>query len=362
MGFTKISINQVLYIPDTLASWPWPRACNPNYEICKQESSVWLESFHAFSPKAQKAFNRCDFPLLAALAYPTLNRAGCRIGADLMNVFFVFDEWSDVSDEKECRRQADIIMDALRNPHKSREEGEWVGGRAVQEFWLNAIETATRTAQQRFIDSFERYTNAVVQQARDREDDCIRDIENYFSIRRLTIGAEPSFAINAVHYDIPDSIINHPTIQFLTTLCIDMLLIGNDLVSYNVEQSRGDDGHNLVTVVMLEHNMNPQDAMDWIGDLHTSLVEQFLAEHARLPIFYNEDGTVNQQVPLYVDALGNWVRANDSWSFESERYFAKDGERVRRERTVALLPKKGVEIEITGPQISLGQTAVAVRK
>jgi len=52
---------QMLRIPDTLASWPWPRAVNPHYEECKRRSAAWSESLGAFGPKAQIAFNKCDF-------------------------------------------------------------------------------------------------------------------------------------------------------------------------------------------------------------------------------------------------------------------------------------------------------------
>jgi hypothetical protein len=52
---------QIIYIPDTLRNWPWPRDVNPYYAVCKKESSAWAEGFRAFSPKAQKAFNKCDF-------------------------------------------------------------------------------------------------------------------------------------------------------------------------------------------------------------------------------------------------------------------------------------------------------------
>lgn len=85
---------QVLHLPHTLASWPWPRLINPHYEDCKRESSAWAESFHAFGPKAQVAFNNCDFSmsddsktatkisteirfysdLLGSLAYASLDR------------------------------------------------------------------------------------------------------------------------------------------------------------------------------------------------------------------------------------------------------------------------------------------------
>jgi hypothetical protein len=80
-------------IPDTLAHWPWPRAINPHYEECEAESNAWLQSFNVFSPKAQAAFDRCEFGeqylsilasytsvngsligLLASLGYPNLNK------------------------------------------------------------------------------------------------------------------------------------------------------------------------------------------------------------------------------------------------------------------------------------------------
>lgn len=89
----KPSTGVRFYIPDTLRNWPWPRRLNPHYAVCKAESAAWCESFKAFSPKAQNAFNRCDFSkqpflrqtthidhlplftdLLASLAFPRLDK------------------------------------------------------------------------------------------------------------------------------------------------------------------------------------------------------------------------------------------------------------------------------------------------
>lgn len=52
----------------------------------------------------------------------------------MMNLFFIFDEWSDASTAPETRSQADIIMDALRNPHKPRPSDEWVGGEVARQY------------------------------------------------------------------------------------------------------------------------------------------------------------------------------------------------------------------------------------
>lgn len=53
-----------------------------------------------------------------------------------MNLVWVIDEYSDVSEVREVRNQKNIIMDALRNPHKPRPEGEWIGGEIMRQWVL----------------------------------------------------------------------------------------------------------------------------------------------------------------------------------------------------------------------------------
>ncbi|KAF8493609.1 terpenoid synthase [Gautieria morchelliformis] len=335
------SLSTSIIIPDILHSWPWPRHLNPHYAICKEESEAWCVAFHAFSSSAQKAFNLCDFSLLAALAYPLLDKDGCRVGCDLMDLFFVIDEHTDVADGKTARNQADIVMDALRNPHTPRPTGEWVGGEVARQFWLNAVETATPSSQRRFIDSFQTYTDAVVQEAVDRGAGHIRDVQSYFEIRRETIGVKPSFAINEIHLTIPDEVMKHPVIVALSELSIDMLLIGNDLYSYNMEQAKDLDGHNLVRIVMEQYNTDAQTAMNYIGKLHDELDEQFCDVWRKIPTF---GGPVDREIRTYLDGVANWVRANDTWSFESMRYFGNRGLDVQSTRQDQLLPKSSQHI------------------
>ena len=79
------------------------------------------------------------------------------------------------------------------------------------------------------------YMDAVVQEAIDRNENYVRDIDSYFVVRRDTIGAKPSFAICELYLNLPDSLMAHPVIEKLTELCIDLIIIGNDLCSYKVE-------------------------------------------------------------------------------------------------------------------------------
>ena len=59
--YTMTKDTKLFHLPDTLADWPWPRMINSHYEECKKESNAWLQSFKAFSPQSQYAFEKCDF-------------------------------------------------------------------------------------------------------------------------------------------------------------------------------------------------------------------------------------------------------------------------------------------------------------
>ena len=65
---------------------------------------------------------------------------------------------------------------------------------------------------------------------------------------------------------------------------------------------------------MHERNCDFLDAVKWISDLNDRLVNEALSNLKNIPSFGNP--VFDSQVSAYVDGLGNWVRAHDSWCFE----------------------------------------------
>ena len=78
-------------------------------------------------------------------------------------------------------------------------------------------------------------------------------------------------------------------------------------------QARGDDGHNLVTVVMHQFQMDIQSAINWISQLHDKHAAEFLECWKDIPTF---GGPVDREIRIYLDTVGNWIRAYDCWTFE----------------------------------------------
>ncbi|KAK0443676.1 terpenoid synthase [Desarmillaria tabescens] len=314
----------VIRLPDTLVYWPWSRRINSHYEEVKRESGTWFCSFRAFGPEVKSAFDRCDFKHL-------------RTVCDMMNLFFVFDEYTDNATPEVVRQYADIVMHAIRNPTKPRPKDEVILGVVAQEFWALGIKSASRTSRERFVESFGHYTDSVVQQAKDRHHRYIRNIEDYFDVRRLTIGAYPPYAMLELGYGLPDEVFYHPTVVSLRNLSCDLLIMDNDLASYNKEQALEEHPHNIIASVMNELSCDLGQALSWVEEHYRSIRAQFLTLWTKIPSWGPE---IDDLASRYLHGIGNWVRADYCWCFESERYFGSNGRAVQKHRLVTLMPKQ----------------------
>ncbi|KAH8980716.1 terpenoid synthase [Lactarius hatsudake] len=254
------------YIPVNLDKWKWPRRINPHY--------------------AEEAYDRCDFDMSSNYSSTAHARctAGLRTGCDLINVLFVFDEYTDVVREEEVQVRANIGVDALRNPHKPRPKGEWIGGEMTRRFWELAINTASAQAQKRFIETSDAYLQAV--------DD--------LAIRRDTTASKPCFAVLESDMNLPEEAVHHPVIEELYILSIDVILLDNVTIT---------------TIVMHQNKTDIQGAMNRVYDYHKEREAKFPAD---------------TELVQNVEGLGNWVTAGDQWGFESERYFGKKGPEIKK--------------------------------
>ncbi|KAK3390822.1 isoprenoid synthase domain-containing protein [Podospora didyma] len=331
---------QILLLPDFESRQKWPRMLNPHWADMKEETLEWCRKFGAFTPAGQKAFDKCNFSLLCGLTFPFMTKEQLRCSCDLMNLFFIFDEHSDRTDPAEVWEQGRVIMDALRNPEKPRPKGEWVGGEITKQFWLPTTKISTKTFQRRFIATFDSYVESVAHEAENRAKESILGFEEYMVLRRETAGVTPCFAMVEMDMDIPDEVREHPIIQELEVLAVDLIMVLNDVTSYNREQACGTGDHNMITVIMNEQHATLQEAIDWCGRLHVTLTKRYDQLVTQIP-HWGEP--MDSQIRRLVDGFSQWETGLVHWGFESERYYGKNGSEVRRTCKVQLLPKVDVD-------------------
>jgi len=51
---------RILYIPDTLATWPWRREISPHYEEVKAASRAWVEKYAHFFKRGLEQLEKAD--------------------------------------------------------------------------------------------------------------------------------------------------------------------------------------------------------------------------------------------------------------------------------------------------------------
>jgi len=208
----------------------------------------------------------------------------------------------------------------------------------VSRFYLRIPKTATRTFHRRFRASWADYVEAVAQQAEHRSHARILDLDTYFPLRRHTSGAPSTIALYEMDMDIPDEIRRHPVIVELEELAVDLIVIANDILSYNKEQAVGDDEHNIVTVIMSQFGLGMQEAIDKAGKLSAEKMARFeFLYRRRVPRFV---GPVDLDVQKLIDGFAQCVSGVLHWSYESQRYFGTRGLEVKRSRRLRLLPQR----------------------
>ena len=71
------------------------------------------------------------------------------------------------------------------------------------------------------------YIHGVVQEAKDRNTGYIRDIDSFIELRRKTSGISNCIALLFLFTEIPDEILDHPTMQRLVELIVDIMTYEN---------------------------------------------------------------------------------------------------------------------------------------
>ena len=114
-----------------------------------------------------------------------------------------------------------------------------------------------------------------------------------------------------------------------------MILINlqQDMHSYALEHARGLDGHNVITAIMHEHSVDLQGAFYWLSGYGSKTVSRFLHDRHNLPSWGSD---IDKAVNEYIDRMARCVRGYDAWSYETNRYYGKNGLEVQKSRKIML--------------------------
>ncbi|KAF9058518.1 isoprenoid synthase domain-containing protein [Rhodocollybia butyracea] len=307
---------------------------NPHYNEIQPQAREWINRFSktVYGPKMQAFMDSCNFEILGTFCYPYADKDGLRAAMDLLNIMWLYDEYTDIKNGRDAREAAVVVQHSLGNPEF--DDRSWLCT-VMKDFNAQHISRAGSNNASRFIDHFCTYTTLVGREAEVRELNEVLDIREYIAMRREISGVRTAFDPTeyCLNVNLAPDIYNDPVFISGYDAAMDLICWANDLYSYNMEQAKQHGSANIVTVIMKTKKLDLQAAVDFLGGYFESLVSQWYMARMALGI---RPGKEYRDAVRVLDAFGDWVRGNVIWSFTTERYFGVNNDVIRKTRFVTL--------------------------
>ncbi|KAG8900686.1 hypothetical protein FRC00_011755 [Tulasnella sp. 408] len=330
------------YLPDLERSSPFPLRDNLHHEPSASLSNEWIASYGIHPNKAHRiGFESCVFGLLVSYCYPRADKERFRVLCDFINSLFAFDDLMDeehlVRDVHGTKAVMDIAMNALWHPETY--QTDFQVGQSIQDFWGRAIKMGCAPGtQRRFLEYMDHYCRAVLEQVTNRSKNHIMDVESFTRMRRDTGALKICFVMGefGLGLDLPDEVFEHPLIQTMENCSNDIVVLANDVYSWNIEQAQGHTA-NIITVLMNQKDIPVQEAMDIVGQEIQKRFQLYSLSKSQLPSWGTE---VDKGVQAYATVLEDWTIGSIRWSLQSKRYFTKSAPYDPKTLEVKILPKE----------------------
>jgi hypothetical protein len=306
--------------------YPFPDFIHADFQQQREEYYAWIDKEYTFHSKAarekHKSHNLVDF---ASRGLPFLN--GIEelrpVASFAANGAMMDDYWDrctrDEMNEVTERITALLTGEDLREPTDNG---------VFHQFWIlrqNAIKCGMpERLYKKFAASIHNVLVGYTEERIYYRTNVPPPLPIYLIIRLHTSGVLPFcdyVAMQKNYRDLPDSVLEHPFILRLHSLCSWMIGIHNDFISLPKELHREGDTVNLVKVMQHEHKIPLIEAYMMALELHDSYLKEFLLLKENLPPFGDLQGTVSN----YVEDLGIMVAGVYAWHTNDKTRYVNGG-------------------------------------
>ncbi|KAK8092575.1 hypothetical protein PG999_014774 [Apiospora kogelbergensis] len=328
-------------------------AVNPFYNDARAKSEMWLQSAMALSPKQAKRVQYCNFTYFVSVLIPHAPKERLKIASDWGNWIFVFDDSKlkgrtpqpaggtpsntafvlIVFDEGELRDDPDTSQRIVHNllsimvpevqrtseepvvmAHDSfyQELAQYISPAATTSFGQAALLTDVSLAGvlRRYVEAMKSYSTGCLQHVVDFTADQTPTLLEMLETRRISSGVFPMYPLIEFAYDLnlPDEVFLDPTVQKLSNLGVELVMLMNDILSYPKEESE-DCPFSTVAVCRM-NGASAQQAFDEIASMVDARFSAWDEAAEALPSWGAE---VDAQLHQYIQGIQNIVQANISW-------------------------------------------------
>jgi len=259
-----------------------------------------------------------------------------------VNLLFVVDELIDDQDGKDALTTGNIFLNAMQDDIWNDQS---VFSKMTKEFVpysllfpnvqltccrfrVRYLHLAGPRSTARFLLHWKDYCAAVVTEAELRERGKVLDVDSFIALRRENSAVRLCFSLIEACFgtELPDEVFENSAFMEIYWAAVDHVCWANvsllsvpeamgkkvirstkDLYSYDMEQSKGISGNNIMTVLMENQQMDLQAAADFVGAHCEELMTRFVTTQNRLPSW---GSAVDSQIAQFIAGLGYWMKGN----------------------------------------------------
>lgn len=312
---------------------------SPHYAQVKQEADAWIAETLSMSEKQSARNSRADFTYLVSWWAPDCDAEALRNMVDWNHWAFPWDDQFDEGHLKEdlhgAARNIINMTSILDDCHPPVSHDEDPIGYAFQVNWRNIQKRTSPVIHHRYKKYMKHYMLGVLGQVNSRKLDVKTiSMDEFLVFRRGTIGVMPCTVLveMALNIEVPEHIINHPSIQACQEVAVDLVLLDNDVLSYKKDVIEGEELS--VIGILRAQGYSLQEAMDEAGRMIQQRYRRWYMALADMPSWGSQ---MDRVVLKYLDGLRGIVLGSLLWSFWTGRYFNKEeGELLRTTRQLRL--------------------------
>src|SRR5258706_14221974 len=300
---------------------PFEPTLHSSADAMSEESIAWAIRLKMITEqRVVQTVRGVQFGLLVGQAYPHVSLSALRFISD-WSIWLLL--WDDICGEPgtcdQPRKQAAMhrhLLDILNGADTT--DSDYPLAHGLYDLRQRMKGELSVMNMQRIIFAVVDSFYASVWEADNRAHKRIPDITVYLQKRSLTCAFFTYLEIFELTHgsSLSQETQQHIAVRELSLKANNIICWCNDIISYRKEVHQGDI-HNLVLLSQHTYNLDLQDAIEHVADLHDAEVYAFIRLESSLPALGLIMSTDLEQ---YLSLLRSWMSANLHWSLLSGRY------------------------------------------